>query len=87
MGIRNLLAENLQNSVRIIRFGNGLPRQSADWLAMTGFFDSLKSTPGAVRRGCLFSYFEVLYASMGMSSAAGVSAGALPSKGASSSSG
>ena len=23
-------------------FENGLPRQSADWLAMTGFFDSLK---------------------------------------------
>ena len=22
-------------------FENGLPRQSADWLAMTGFFDSL----------------------------------------------
>ena len=25
-----------------MRFGNGLPRQSADWLAMTGFFDRLK---------------------------------------------
>ena len=24
-------------------FENGLPRQSADWLAMTGFFDSLKA--------------------------------------------
>ena len=23
-------------------FENGLPRQSADWLAMTGFFDSLQ---------------------------------------------
>ena len=23
-------------------FENGLPRQSADWLAMTGFFDSLR---------------------------------------------
>ena len=23
-------------------FENGLPRQSADWLAMTGFFDGLK---------------------------------------------
>ena len=37
-----------------MRFGNGLPRQSvpqghlfrgADWLAMTGFFDSLKGVP------------------------------------------
>ena len=26
-------------------FENGLPRQSADWLAMTGFFDSLKGAP------------------------------------------
>ena len=25
-----------------MRFGNGLPRQSADWLAVTDFFDSLK---------------------------------------------
>ncbi len=25
-------------------FENGLPRQSADWLAMTGFFDSLKES-------------------------------------------
>ena len=25
-------------------FENGLPRQSADWLAMTGFFDSLRET-------------------------------------------
>ena len=24
---------------------NGLPRQSADWLAMTGFFDSLNMPP------------------------------------------
>ena len=27
-------------------FENGLPRQSADWLAMTGFFDSLASPFG-----------------------------------------
>ena len=27
-------------------FENGLPRQSADWLAMTGFFDSLYSIGG-----------------------------------------
>ena len=42
VGIRNLLAGNLRKSVGIMRFGNGLPRQSADWLAMTGFFDSLR---------------------------------------------
>ena len=33
-----------------MRFGNGLPRQSADWLAMTDFFDSLKGAhPYGVR--------------------------------------
>ena len=33
-----------------MRFGNGLPRQSADWLAMTGFFDRLKGAhPYGVR--------------------------------------
>ena len=46
VGIRNLLAGNLRKSAGIMRFGNGLPRQSvpqghllrsADWLAMTGF--------------------------------------------------
>ena len=26
-------------------FENGLPRQSADWLAMTGFFDNLAKAP------------------------------------------
>ena len=41
VGIRNLLVVNSQKSVKIVRFGNRLPRQSADWLAMTGFFDSL----------------------------------------------
>ena len=41
VGIRNLLVANSQKSVKIVRFGNRLPRQSADWLAMTGFFDSL----------------------------------------------
>ena len=53
VGIRNLLAANSQKSVKIVRFGNRLPRQSADRLAMTGFFDSLKRT--ALRRffsGC-----------------------------------
>ena len=54
VGIRNLLAGNLRKSAGIMRFGNGLPRQSvpqghllrgADWLAMTGFFDSLKRQP------------------------------------------
>ena len=53
VGIRNLLAGNLRKSAGIMRFGNGLPRQSvpqghllrgADWLAMTGFFDSLRNT-------------------------------------------
>ena len=41
MGIRNLLVANSRKSVKIVRFGDRLPRQSADWLAMTGFFDSL----------------------------------------------
>ena len=41
VGIRNLLAGNLRKSAGIMRFGNGLPRQSADWLAMTCFFDRL----------------------------------------------
>ena len=45
VGIRNLLVANSRKSVKIVRFGNGLPRQSADWLAMTGFFGSLKGTP------------------------------------------
>ena len=34
-------------------FENGLPRQSADWLAMTGFFDRLKLRKAATGR--LFS--------------------------------
>ena len=51
VGIRNLLAGNLWKSAGIMRFRNGLPRQSvpqghllrgADWLAMTDFFDNLK---------------------------------------------
>ena len=42
VGIRNLLAGNLRKSAGIMRFGNGLPRQPADWLAMTGFFDRPK---------------------------------------------
>ena len=42
VGIRNLLAGNLRKSAGIMRFGNGLPRQCVHWLAMTGFFDSLK---------------------------------------------
>ena len=41
VGIRNLLVANSQKNVKIVRFWNRLPRQSADWLAMTGFFDSL----------------------------------------------
>ena len=50
VGIRNLLAGNLRKSAGIMRFGNGLPRQSADWLAMTGFFDRLR-TPRRKSRG------------------------------------
>ena len=55
MGIRSLLAANSHENARIVHFGNGLPRQSvpqghllrgADWLAMTGFFDSLLSAEG-----------------------------------------
>ena len=42
VGIRNLLAGNPRKSAGIMHFGNGLPRQSSDWLAMTGFFDSLR---------------------------------------------
>ena len=58
VGIRNLLAGNLRKSAGIMRFGNGLPRQSvpqghllrgADWLAMTGFFDRLNR--GTMCRG------------------------------------
>ena len=36
VGIRNLLAGNLRKSAGIMRFGNGLPRQCAHWLGMTG---------------------------------------------------
>ena len=43
VGIRNLLAGNLRKSTEIMRFGNGLSRQCAHWLAMTGFFDRLGS--------------------------------------------
>ena len=52
VGIHNLLVANSQKSVKIVRFGNRLPRQSADWLAMTGFFDSLKESP----KGLSFLY-------------------------------
>ena len=48
VGIRNLLAGNLRKSAGIMRFGNGLPRQSAHWLAMTDFFGSLRG--GALPR-------------------------------------
>ena len=56
VGIRNLLAGNLRKSAGIMRFGNGLPRQSvpqghllrgADWLAMTGFFYPWDTVPRA----------------------------------------
>ena len=51
VGIRNLSAGNLRKSAGVMRFGNGLPRQCAPWLAMTGFFDSLGSA--AARRSFL----------------------------------
>ena len=62
VGIRNLLAGNLRKSAGIMRFGNGLPRQSvpqghllrgADWLAMTGFFDRLMPPAGG-RGQCIY---------------------------------
>ena len=53
VGIRILLAGNLRKSAGIMRFRNGLPRQSADWLAMTGFFDRL--TPRRKSRGFVMS--------------------------------
>ena len=54
VGIRNLLAGNLWKSAGIMRFGNGLPRQSSDWLAMTGYFDSLRNTAQRM----VFLYFS-----------------------------
>ena len=45
MGIRNLLTTDLHENAQVVYFRNGLPRQSADWLAMTGFFDSLEEPP------------------------------------------
>ena len=62
VGIRNLLAGNLRKSAGIMRFRNGLPRQSVpqghllrgvDWLAMTGFFDRLKARR-IMRRAFIF---------------------------------
>ena len=41
-------------------FENGLPRQSADWLAMTGFFDSLKHPP-AYAGGCFSLSINILH--------------------------
>ena len=38
---------------------NGLPRQSADWLAMTGFFDSLDKN--APHRGAFLCAFFMFY--------------------------
>ena len=63
VGIRNLLAGNLRKSAGIMRFGNGLPRQSvpqghllrgADWLAMTGFFYRLKPPVSEDTGGFIF---------------------------------
>ena len=64
VGIRNLLAGNLRKSAGIMRFENGLPRQSvpqghllrgADGLAMTGFFDRLKPPVSSDTGGFYFS--------------------------------
>ena len=53
MGIRNPFARNQRKNAEIRRFRNGLPRQCEHWLAMTGFFDSLKASRF---RGRLFFY-------------------------------
>mgnify|MGYP004573280299 CR=1 FL=1 len=54
VGIRILLIGNLLENTRFMRFGYGLPRQCAHWLAMTGFFDSLSSSSGLAGGGALF---------------------------------
>ena len=54
VGIRNLLAGNLRKSAGIMRFGSGLPRQCAHWLAMTGFFGNLRKTA----QRAVFLYFS-----------------------------
>ena len=45
MGTRNLLAENPRKKCRNYAFWKRIASQSADWLAMTGFFDSLNMPP------------------------------------------
>ena len=52
-------------------FENGLPRQSADWLAMTGFFDKLSGGTKSLRY-CIYS----LASCSKRSSATGFTAGA-----------
>ena len=44
--IRNLFRQKPAKSAGFVRFGNGLPRQCEHWLAMTGFFDSLRRPAG-----------------------------------------
>ena len=44
VGIRNLLVANSQKSVKIVRFGNRLPRQSADWRGNDRLFRQPVST-------------------------------------------
>ena len=39
-----LFRQKPAKSAEFVRFRNGLPRQCAHWLAMTGFFDSLRNT-------------------------------------------
>ena len=41
-----LFRQKSAKNAEFMRFRNGLPRQSADWLAMTGFFDRLKPPKG-----------------------------------------
>ena len=38
-----LFKQKPAKSAEFVRFRNGLPRQCAHWLAMTGFFDSLRA--------------------------------------------
>ena len=54
VGIRIFLGRNLRKNAEFMRFGNGLPRQCAHWLAMTGFFGSLSSSSGQPGGGASF---------------------------------
>ena len=49
-----LFRQKSAKNAEFTRFRNGLPRQCAHWLAMTGFFDSLRKTTQRV----VFLYFS-----------------------------